>query len=122
MLTFLLSALLLLISTSLRVFITNKDGTGYALQEIAIGLPVDLTFVSLSIVIVLANIHPNFIQYHAHLIAAIIVISIVQLGCFYKPCREYMDELKFKEAWGLWIGNALITFLIFTFLLIKVVK
>ena len=122
MLTFLLSALLLLISTSLRVFITNKDGTGYALQEIAIGLPVDLTFVSLSIVIVLANINQNFMQYHPHLIAAIFVISIIQLGCFYKPCREYMDDLKFIQAWGLWIVNTLITFLIFTFLLIKVVK
>lgn len=120
--TFLLSALLLLISTTLRIFITNRKGTANAIQEIVIGLPVDLTFVAFSIVIVSSNLNTDFITYHSLLIALVVLLGVIQLGAIYKPGKEYIEDEEFLKAWLLWALNAIITFLLFLFLMLKVVK
>lgn len=121
--TFVLPALLVLLSAILRSFIVNKNSTPSVLGDIMMGLPVDLTFVALSIVITLSSssFSKDWEATRSGLIVGILVIAAFQIGALYKPSKEYVDEDKPFKSLGLWILNALCTFSVFAFLLMKVV-
>ncbi|XKU41589.1 hypothetical protein BG51_01005 [Pseudomonas [fluorescens] ATCC 17400] len=119
---FILPALLVLLSATLRSFIVNKKSTPTVLGDIALGLPVDLTFVALSIAISSTAMLQSSLDNRAILIVGLLVAASFQLGALYKPCKEFIDEDKNWHSFGLWVANALITFIIFCFLVIKVMK
>ena len=93
------------------------------LGDIILGLPVDLTFVGLSIVMTLVggSFSDGWETDRASLIVGILTTAAFQIGALYKPCKEYVDEDKPWKSFGLWIINALCTFAVFAFLLIEVV-
>lgn len=119
---FILPALLVLLSAILRSFIVNKKSTPSVLGDIALGLPVDLTFVALSLAISSASLIQYWIDNRATLIVGILVVAAFQLGALYKPCKEYIDEDKNWYSFWLWFLNTAATFAVFCFLVIKVVK
>ncbi|GKW01381.1 hypothetical protein PEC301877_01960 [Pectobacterium carotovorum subsp. carotovorum] len=119
---FILPALLVLLSAILRSFIVNKKSTPSVLGDIALGLPVDLTFVALSVAISSAAFIQYWIENRATLIVGILVIAVFQLGALYKPCKEYIDADENWFSFWLWVLNAISTFAVFCFLVIKVVK
>ncbi|ASX10616.1 hypothetical protein CK627_07355 [Aeromonas dhakensis] len=100
----------------------NKRSTPTILGEIGLGLPVDLTFVALSVAISSAAIVQYWLDNRANLIVGILVVAIIQLGAIYRPCKEYIDEDKNWHSFGLWLLNILVTFGVFSFLVFKVVK
>ncbi|MEC6823433.1 hypothetical protein VXS02_08315 [Photobacterium piscicola] len=120
--TFVLPALLVLLSAILRSFIVNKNSTPSVLGDIMIGLPVDLTFVGLSIAITLVgtSFSVGWEANRSGLIVGILIIAAFQIGALYKPCKEYIDEDKPCLSFCLWILNALCTFGVFAFLLFEV--
>lgn len=117
---FILPALLVLLSAVLRSFIVNKSGTPSILGEIGLGLPIDLTFVALSVAISSSAMVQHWLNNRPTLIVGILLVAVFQLGALYKPCKEYIDEDKNWLSFGLWILNALITFCVFSFLVFKV--
>lgn len=121
--TFVLPALLVLLSAILRSFIVNKSSTPSVLGEIGMGLPVDLTFVALSIVITISasSFAVDWVNSRPSLIVGALVVAAVQIGALYKPCKEYVDEDKPWHSFGLWLLNTICTFLVFAFLLIEVI-
>jgi hypothetical protein len=92
------------------------------LGEIALGIPVDLTFVALSVAISSMLMQDYWLANRATLIVTILIVAAIQLGAIYKPCKEYIDEDKNWRSFWLWFLNVVITFLVFCFLVIKVVK
>ncbi|EIV8497303.1 MULTISPECIES: hypothetical protein [Vibrio] len=121
--TFVLPALLVLLSAILRSFIVNKNSTPSVLGDIMLGLPVDLTFVGLSIVITLvgSSFSAGWEAARSGLIVGILIVAAFQIGALYKPCKEYVDEDRPWCSFGLWVLNALCTFAVFAFLLFEVV-
>ncbi len=120
--TLILPALLVLLSASLRSFIVNKKSTPTILGDICLALPVDLTFVALSVAITSATMIQHWLDNRATLIVGILLVAAFQLGALYRPCKEYIDEDKNLHSFGLWFLNAVVTFLVFYFLVFKVVK
>ena len=120
--TIVLPALLVLLSAALRSFIINKDGTIATLGDIGLGLPVDLTFAALSIVIYSSAINQDWEQYHPILVVLILVSAVFQLGAIYRPCKEYRDEGENIKSFGLWFLNVGITFSLFSFIALEVIK
>lgn len=120
--TIVLPALLVLLSAALRSFIINRSGTIATLGDIGLGLPVDLTFAALSIIIYQNSLNPDWITYHPALIVFILVAAVFQLGAIYKPCKEYRDEGENCKSFGLWFLNVVITFCMFSFLALGVIK
>ncbi|QXI08632.1 hypothetical protein HU718_013290 [Pseudomonas tensinigenes] len=119
---FILPTLLVLLSAALRSFIVSKSGTATILGELGLGLPVDLTFGALSIAISSAAIFQYWLDNRAMLIVGVLLVAIFQLGVLYRPCKEYIDEDKNWQSFGLWFLNAFVTFCVFLFLVFKVVK
>lgn len=117
-----LPALLVLLSAALRSFIVNKDGTGSTLADIGLGLPVDLTFAALSVIIYSSALSQDWVDLHPVLIVLLMVSAVFQLGAVYKPCKEYRDEGDSLKACGLWFLNVIITFGIFVFIAVEVIK
>ncbi|MEK6198083.1 MAG: hypothetical protein N2B58_07910, partial [Desulfobacterales bacterium] len=105
-----------------RSFIVNKSSTPSVLGEIALGIPVDLTFVALSVAISSTMLLDYWLNNRANLIVGILIVAALQMGALYKPCKEYIDEDKNWKSFGLWFLNVVITFLVFCFLVLKVVK
>lgn len=120
--SFVLPALLVLLSAVLRSFIVNKSSTPSVLGEIALGVPVDLTFVALSVAISSTMFLDYWLNNRATLIVGILIVAALQMGALYKPCKEYIDEDKNWKSFGLWFLNVVITFLVFCFLVLRVVK
>lgn len=118
---FILPACLVLLSAMLRSFIVNKDRTPSIISEILLGLPVDLTFVALSIAISSAAFNPHWLENRATLIVGILLVAVFQLGALYRPCKEYIDEDKNWHSFGMWFLNTVITVFVFSFLVFKVV-
>ena len=118
---FILPALLVLLSAVLRSFIVNKSSTPTILGEIGLGLPVDLTFVALSVAISSAAMAQYWLDNRATLIVGVLLVAAFQLGALYRPCKEYIDEDKNWHSFGLWFLNVLVTFFVFSFLVFKVV-
>lgn len=118
---FILPALLVLLSAVLRSFITSKKSTPTILGDIGLGLPVDLTFVALSVAISSAAMIQHWLDNRGTLIVGIMAVAAVQLGALYRPCKEYIDEDKSWHSFGLWFLNVLVTFFVFCFLVFKVV-
>ena len=119
---FILPALLVLLSAVLRSFIVNKRSTPAVLGDIGLGLPVDLTFAALSIAISSAALIQHWLDNRPILIVGIFLVAVIQLGALYKPCKEYIDEDKNWQSFGLWFLNVLVTFFVFCFLILKVVS
>lgn len=119
---FVLPALLVFLSSILRSFIVNKSSTPSVLGEIALGIPVDLTFVALSVAISSSFMQEYWLTNRATLIIVMLIIAAIQLGAIYKPCKEYIDEDENLYSFGLWFLNVVITFSVFCFLVIWVVK
>ncbi len=119
---FILPALLVLLSAILRSFIVNKKSTPSVLGDIALGLPVDLTFVALSVAISSTALIQYWLDHRGTLVIEILVIAVFQLGALYKPCKEYIDEDRYWCSFWLWVLNIAFTFAVFCFLVIKVVK
>lgn len=118
---FILPALLVLLSAVLRSFIVNKSSTPTILGEIGLGLPVDLTFVALSVAISSAAMVQYWLDNRATLIVGILLVAAFQLGALYRPCKESIDEDKNWHSFGLWFLNVLVTFGVFSFLVFEVV-
>ncbi|WP_431419879.1 hypothetical protein [Aeromonas dhakensis] len=87
------------------------------------GLPVDLTFVALSIVITISasSFTSGWADSRPSLIVGALIVAAFQIGALYKPCKEYVDEDKPWLSFFLWFVNALCTFGVFAFLVFKVV-
>ncbi|MEQ9920356.1 hypothetical protein ABRQ09_05765 [Pectobacterium brasiliense] len=119
---FFLPALLVLLSAALRSFIVTKNSTPSIIGEIALGLPVDLTFVVLSIGLTSGTIAPYWVDNRSILIIGMLFVAIFQLGVLYKPCKEYIDEDKNAHSFGLWFLNSLVTLGVFAFFMFKVIK
>ena len=117
-----LPALLVLLSAALRSFIINKDGTMSTLGDIGLGLPVDLTFAALSVIIYSSALAQDWVQYHPVLIVFLLVAAVFQLGAVYKPCKEYRGEGENGKSFGLWFLNVFITFSVFSFISLEVIK
>jgi hypothetical protein len=118
-----LPALLVLLSAALRSFIINKDrSTMSTIGDIGLGLPVDLTFAAFSVIIYSNTLSQSWINFHPILIVVLLIVAVIQLGAIYKPCKEYRDESENLKAFGLWFINILITFFIFSFIALKVIK
>lgn len=119
---FFLPALLVLLSAALRSLIVTKKSTPSIIGEIALGLPVDLTFVVLSIVLTSGAIVQYWVDNRPILIVGMFFVAIIQLGVIYKPCKEYIDEDKNAHSFGLWLLNSLVTLGVFAFFMFKVIK
>ncbi|MFL0807132.1 MAG: hypothetical protein K6L60_07575 [Oceanobacter sp.] len=117
---FISPAFLVLLSAALRNFIVNKSSTPTILGEILLGLPVDLTFVALSVAISSAAMEEYWLDKRATLIVGVLLVAVFQLGALYRPCKEYIDEDKNWHSFGLWFLNFLVTFLVFVFLVFEV--
>jgi len=115
-------ALLVLLSAFLRGLIVDKGGTRSIMANIGLGLPVDLTFAMFAIVLYVQVLNKFWSQHHVILIVGILLIPIVQLGLIYKPCKEYRDESENLKAFGLWFLNMVITFILFSYILLGVIK
>jgi hypothetical protein len=121
--TFVLPALLVLMSAGLRSFIVNKNSTPAVIYDIALGLPVDLTYVALSIAIATTSeLTPFWAANRPILFVGVLTIAVMQLGAIYKPCKEYIDEDKPWKSFSLWFLNAAITFFVFSYFVLKVAK
>jgi len=118
----LLPALLVLLSAALRSFIINKNSTLSIIGDIGLGLPVDLTFAALSIIIYSNALSTEWVNYHPELIVSVLVAAIFQLGAIYRPCKEYRDEGENGKSAGLWLINIITTFAVFSFIALEVVK
>lgn len=95
---FILPALLVLLSAVLKSFITNRSGTMTVLGEIGLGLPVDLSFVVLSIAITSNQLIQSWIDMRSILIVGVLILVSFQLGAIYKPCREFVDDGKYLHS------------------------
>lgn len=110
-------------SAGLRSFIVNKSSTPAVIYDIALGLPVDLTFVALSIAISASSeLTPFWASNKPTLFVGVLTIAVIQLGAIYKPCKEYIDEDKPWKSFSLWFLNATITFTVFSYFVLKVAK
>ncbi|EGR1312052.1 hypothetical protein VCSRO206_3490 [Vibrio cholerae] len=115
-------ALLVILSAALRGLIVNKKGTMYIAGDIGIGLPVDLTFAALSIILSASLLNETWVGKQPDLILIFFVTAVVQLGFLFTPCKGYRDSGKNGKAFGLWFVNILITFGVYIFLTLEVIK
>ncbi len=119
---FVLPALLVLLSAACRNFIVYKGGTMSILGEIGLGLPVDLTFVALSVAISTNSLTAVWADDRGYIIVGLMILAVFPLGAIYKPCKGYIDEAKHVKSFALWVLNSILTLSAFAFLVIKVVE
>lgn len=117
-----LPALLVLLSAMLRSLIVNKNGTAAILAEIGLGLPVDLAFVTFAVTISAPITDIFWLANRSLLIVGALVAACLQLGFLYKPGKEYMDAGENLKSFGLWLLNVIVTYVVFAFLVLKVVS
>lgn len=115
-------ALLVILSAALRGLIVNKKGTMYIAGDIGIGLPVDLTFAALSIILSASLLNDTWVSNQPGLILILFTTAVIQLGFLFTPCKGYRDSGENGKAFGLWFINILITFGVYSFITLGVIK
>ena len=105
----LLPALLMLISVTMKGFIYNELGPWMTISSVLIGIPVDLSFVILPLAFDSSFFALEFMKYQGVTIAAIIFISIIQLGLFFKPSMDHFKNENYWKSIGYLIPNVGIT-------------
>lgn len=118
----LLSVLLVLLSAILKSGITNTGGTAATAWEIGLGLPIDLSFVSFSLVLTASSILPNVAPYKTSIAIAILVLAIIQLIFLYRPSKGYYDACHFAKAFFTFFFNLTLTTVCLGLVLIKVLS
>lgn len=116
----LLSVLLVLLSAILKSGITNTGGTAATAWEIGLGLPIDLSFVALSLVLTATSIQPAVEPHQISIAIGALVLAILQLIFLYRPSKGYYEASKFGKAFFTFIFNLALTTVCLGFVLDKV--
>lgn len=116
----LLSVLLVLLSAILKSGITNTGGTAATAWEIGLGLPVDLSFVALSLVLTTSSFLPEAEPFKNAIAVGVLVLAILQLIFLYRPSKGYYESRKFLQAFGTFFINVCLAALCLGSVLIKV--
>lgn len=105
----LLSVLLVLLSAILKSGITNSGSTTATAWEIGLGLPVDLSFVGLSLVLTAKTFLPEMELYKNVIWVGILVLAILQLIFLYRPSKGFYECREYCKAFFIFVFNFALT-------------
>ena len=107
---YIIPALFLILSNLLKTGFITKKGVWETFYDFISGLPADLTFVAVSLVL----ISPEVVK-KGHIFSAIVflILAGVQLGFVYKGQLSLLDNKKIGQSFWVFLLNMLITILVF---------